>query len=138
MRHRPDRTIVGEVRGGEAFDLLQALTTGHAGRCRRSTPTPPARPGPVRAVRGEERRRAAVPSRPLPDCGRHRRRAPFGQTPRLLGGRARRASPCAATHGHQLARASAEQPDDIKGVIVLAMHRPSPSTTSTMRPACVP
>ena len=31
MRHRPDRIIVGEVRGGEAFDLLQALNTGHAG-----------------------------------------------------------------------------------------------------------
>jgi pilus assembly protein CpaF len=27
----PDRIIVGEVRGGEAFDLLQALNTGHAG-----------------------------------------------------------------------------------------------------------
>lgn len=31
LRHRPDRIIVGEVRGGEAFDLLQALNTGHAG-----------------------------------------------------------------------------------------------------------
>jgi pilus assembly protein CpaF len=31
LRHRPDRLIVGEVRGGEAFDLLQALNTGHAG-----------------------------------------------------------------------------------------------------------
>jgi pilus assembly protein CpaF len=31
LRHRPDRVIVGEVRGGEAFDLLQALNTGHAG-----------------------------------------------------------------------------------------------------------
>ncbi len=31
LRHRPDRIIVGEVRGGEAFDLLQELNTGHAG-----------------------------------------------------------------------------------------------------------
>src|SRR6266478_1663081 len=30
LRHRPDRIIVGEIRGGEAFDLLQALNTGHA------------------------------------------------------------------------------------------------------------
>ena len=32
LRHRPDRIIVGEVRGGEAFDLLQALNTGHSGQ----------------------------------------------------------------------------------------------------------
>ena len=31
LRLRPDRIVVGEVRGGEAFDLLQALNTGHAG-----------------------------------------------------------------------------------------------------------
>lgn len=31
LRHRPDRISVGEVRGGEAFDLLQALNTGHSG-----------------------------------------------------------------------------------------------------------
>ena len=31
LRHRPDRLILGEVRGGEAFDLLQALNTGHSG-----------------------------------------------------------------------------------------------------------
>jgi len=31
LRHRPDRIILGEVRGAEAFDLLQALNTGHLG-----------------------------------------------------------------------------------------------------------
>lgn len=31
LRHRPDRIIVGEIRGGEAFDLLQLLNTGHSG-----------------------------------------------------------------------------------------------------------
>ena len=31
LRLRPDRLVVGEVRGGEAFDLLQALNTGHSG-----------------------------------------------------------------------------------------------------------
>jgi pilus assembly protein CpaF len=31
LRLRPDRLIVGEVRGGEAFDLLCALNTGHDG-----------------------------------------------------------------------------------------------------------
>lgn len=31
LRHRPDRVILGEIRGGEAFDLLQLLDTGHSG-----------------------------------------------------------------------------------------------------------
>jgi pilus assembly protein CpaF len=31
LRHRPDRIIVGEIRGGEAFDFLQALNVGHSG-----------------------------------------------------------------------------------------------------------
>ncbi|MFF2481820.1 CpaF family protein [Paenibacillus sp. NPDC058071] len=31
LRMRPNRIIVGEVRGGEALDMLQAMNTGHAG-----------------------------------------------------------------------------------------------------------
>ena len=31
LRMRPDRLVVGEVRGGEALDMLQAMNTGHDG-----------------------------------------------------------------------------------------------------------
>lgn len=31
LRMRPDRLVLGECRGGEAFDLLQAMNTGHPG-----------------------------------------------------------------------------------------------------------
>lgn len=31
LRLRPDRIVIGEIRGGEALDMLQALNTGHAG-----------------------------------------------------------------------------------------------------------
>jgi len=31
LRMRPDRIILGEVRGGEALDMLQAMNTGHEG-----------------------------------------------------------------------------------------------------------
>ncbi|WP_135551008.1 CpaF family protein [Paenibacillus cymbidii] len=31
LRMRPNRIVVGEVRGGEAFDMLQAMNTGHDG-----------------------------------------------------------------------------------------------------------
>ena len=31
LRMRPDRIIIGETRGAEAFDMLQAMNTGHDG-----------------------------------------------------------------------------------------------------------
>jgi pilus assembly protein CpaF len=31
LRMRPDRVIVGEVRGAEVLDMLQAMSTGHDG-----------------------------------------------------------------------------------------------------------
>lgn len=42
LRMRPDRLIVGEVRGAEAFDMVQALNTGHHGclsTCHANSPT---------------------------------------------------------------------------------------------------
>ena len=47
LRMRPDRLVVGEVRGGEALDMLQALNTGHDGsHVAPSTPTVPPTPSP--------------------------------------------------------------------------------------------
>ena len=31
LRMRPDRIVIGEVRGGEALDMMQAMNTGHDG-----------------------------------------------------------------------------------------------------------
>lgn len=39
LRMRPDRIIVGEVRGGEVLDMLQAMNTGHAGSLSTGTET---------------------------------------------------------------------------------------------------
>jgi pilus assembly protein CpaF len=42
LRMRPDRIVVGEIRGGEALDMLQAMNTGHDGSlstCHANSPT---------------------------------------------------------------------------------------------------
>src|SRR5262249_47638368 len=44
LRMRPDRVILGECRGEEAFDMLQAMNTGHEGSM------PPIPPNPPRAT----------------------------------------------------------------------------------------
>jgi pilus assembly protein CpaF len=54
LRMRPDRLVVGEVRGGEVLDLLAALNTGHEGGC-----------GTVHANRAEH-----LPARIESLCGR--------------------------------------------------------------------
>jgi pilus assembly protein CpaF len=41
LRMRPDRIVVGECRGGEALDMIQAMTSGHSGSlstCHANTP----------------------------------------------------------------------------------------------------
>ena len=39
LRMRPDRIVVGECRGGEALDMLQAMNTGHDGSLTTIHPT---------------------------------------------------------------------------------------------------
>ncbi|MEJ7757856.1 MAG: TadA family conjugal transfer-associated ATPase [Nocardioidaceae bacterium] len=67
LRMRPDRLIVGEVRGAEVVDLLAALNTGHEGGCgtvhANSTTDVPARIEALGVAAGLLARRSTVSSR---------------------------------------------------------------------------
>src|SRR5690606_18864080 len=55
LRMRPDRILVGEVRGSEAFDMLQAMNTGHGGclsTCHANGPADALRRGEALALLG--------------------------------------------------------------------------------------
>ena len=81
LRMRPDRIIIGEVRGGEALDMLQAMNTGHDGS--------------LSTLHANTPRDALCPSR---DDGAHGRLRPADAGhPRAV---ARRRSICSSTsHG---------------------------------------
>ena len=76
LRHRPDHIVVGEVRGGEAADLLQALNTGHGGSLTTvHANNAESRPIPDRQLRHAGRQRASLggdlPGRGGRDCDGH-------------------------------------------------------------------
>ena len=88
LRMRPDRVVVGEVRGAEVVDLLAALNTGHEGGCgtlhANSAADVPARLEALAAVGGPRPAGAAQPARLRAARGRAprpgaRRRAPAGR-----------------------------------------------------------
>ena len=105
LRMRPDRIVIGEVRGAEALDLLTALNTGHdgalstvhansAGRRARPPRDPGADGGRGAAARGDRRAGAARhrPRRPA-RAPRRRRAAGSPRSPRSSGSPGR--PPCA-------------------------------------------
>ncbi len=97
LRMRPDRVVVGEVRGAEVVDLLAALNTGHEGGCgtlhANSAADVPARLEALAARRRPRPRGAAQPAR---------LRAARGRPPgprRRGGGRRRVAEVCVLERG---------------------------------------
>jgi pilus assembly protein CpaF len=64
LRHRPDRIILGEVRGAEAWSLLQALNTGHRGSLHHSREFRRRSPHPPGALRVDVRHQIALPEHP--------------------------------------------------------------------------
>ena len=77
LRMRPDRIIVGEVRGAETLDMLQAMNTGHDGSLTTIHANSPRDAlSPPRDDRADGRRRAAAPRDPRADLERVRRARP--------------------------------------------------------------
>ena len=66
LRMRPDRIIVGEVRGGETLDMLQALNTGHEGSLVTVHANSPRRRHPPAGDAGDDER----PAHPLRGAAR--------------------------------------------------------------------
>jgi hypothetical protein len=64
LRMRPDRIIVGEVRGGEAIDMLQAMNTGHDGSLSTAHANSPRPPG-YRPLLPKRRRASPRPTQPV-------------------------------------------------------------------------
>ena len=77
LRMRPDRIIVGEVRGAEALDMLQAMNTGHEGSLSTvHANSPRDAPRQTRDDGAHERLRLARPGHPRADVfGARRARA---------------------------------------------------------------
>ena len=84
LRMRPDRIVVGEVRGGETLDMLQAMNTGHEGSLATVHANSAVRRArPARDPRQHERARAAGRDDPRPGQLRDRP----GDPPRARGRR---------------------------------------------------
>ena len=107
LRLRPDRIIVGEVRGGEALDMLKAWNTGH--------------PGGIATVHANQRGVRALPPRAAdPGSGGHRA-APAdrrGDRPRRLHRRPR--------HSRAASRRSPASPGSIPTATTRRRPHPSP------------
>ena len=77
LRMRPDRIVVGECRGGEVFDVLQAMMTGHDGSMSTIHASDTARGLTTDRIDGRAgRRRSARPGRPRVHRGGGRFRGP--------------------------------------------------------------